>query len=364
MHRVTVALPALEYPILIGAGLLPDLGQELRAIGLTGRLAVVQDAAVADRYGSAVLTSLGEAGYRAVSITVPSGEESKSLDQLGRLYDAFAGAGLDRGSAVVSMGGGVVGDLAGFAAATYTRGIPFVQVPTTLLAQVDASVGGKTGIDLPAGKNLVGAFHQPRLVLIDLDTLSTLPERDYRAGLAEVIKYGIIADPELFGFLEQNRDAVLRHDSDVVEHLVVRSCQIKAEVVVEDEREAGRRAILNYGHTIGHAVEATAGYGVYLHGEAVAIGMAAAGRLSSRAGWLSEEDRARIERLIASYGLPVRLREPLEPEALVAAMRLDKKSRGGELRFVLARGIGQVEMTPVDEGLAREALAAGQPELT
>ncbi|HEU4753500.1 MAG TPA: 3-dehydroquinate synthase, partial [Armatimonadota bacterium] len=269
------------------------------------------------------------------------------LEQLADVYHHLVAAGLDRRSAVVALGGGVVGDLAGFAAASYLRGIDFVQVPTTLLAQVDASVGGKTGIDLPEGKNLVGAFHQPRLVFIDLQTLDTLPEPDYRAGLAEIIKYGVIWDPELFRFLEVNRTAVLAHQPEELEHLVARSCEIKAEVVGRDEREGGLRAVLNYGHTIGHAVEAVAGYGRYLHGEAVAIGMAAAGRLAARRGWLPESTAQRIETLIREYGLPARLREPLPVGPLMEAMLRDKKTQSGELRFILARDIGRVEVAPV-----------------
>lgn len=361
MHRIIVSLGELSYPIVIGRGLLESLGAELRAAGVVGALALVQDATVAPLYGERVLRSLRDAGYPVTVIDVPSGEGSKSLEQLGELYAALASGGLDRGSAVVALGGGVVGDLAGFAAATYLRGIPFVQVPTTLLAQVDASVGGKTAIDLPAGKNLVGAFHQPRLVLIDLETLQTLPEADFRSGLAEVLKYGVIADAGLFEYLEVNRAAVLGHQLDALEHIVTRSCQIKADVVGADERESGLRAILNYGHTIGHAVEAVAGFGEYLHGEAVALGMHAAGYLSHRVGWLDAEDMARIDRLIVAYGLPTRLCGALSEDLLVDAMRRDKKTRGGEFRFVLARGIGQVEVSPLSEELAREGVRRIQP---
>jgi 3-dehydroquinate synthase len=356
MREITVPVGDRSYPILLGAGILDSLGTHVRAAGIRGSVALVQDQAVAGLFGRRVRRSLEAAGYRVSPVAVPSGEASKSLAQLGALYEAFAGARLDRGSAVVALGGGVIGDLAGFAAATYLRGIDFVQVPTTLLAQVDASVGGKTGIDLPTGKNLVGAFHQPRLVLIDLETLDTMPEAEYRAGFAEVIKYGVIEDACLFDFLESNRDALLGHYPDALLHVVARSCEIKARVVGQDERESGLRAILNYGHTVGHAVETAAGYGEYLHGEAVAIGMAAAGRLSSRLGWLSDEDAERIERLLAGYGLPVRLREPLPEEGLVRAMRLDKKARDGELRFILARAIGRVESAPVLEPDARAAL--------
>jgi 3-dehydroquinate synthase len=347
----------MAYPIRIGSGLIPSTGEQLRALGLAGSIALVQDSAVAPLYGSAVCASLEAAGYRVHPITVPSGEASKSLDQLSALYLAFSGANLDRGSAVVTLGGGVVGDLGGFAAASYLRGIAFVQDPTTLLAQVDASVGGKTGIDLPAGKNLVGAFHQPRLVLVDLETLATLPEREYVAGLAEVVKYGIIYDARFFEFLEMNQEAIRSHQPDVLEAVIERCCEIKAEVVGEDERESGLRAILNYGHTIGHAVETVAGYGAYLHGEAIAIGMRGANWLSEQAMGLKAEESARIQGLLSSLGLPLRTAQPLPEEDLIQTMLRDKKARSGELRFVLAAEIGRVETRPVPLDLARRALS-------
>lgn len=361
MREVTVPLSDRSYPIVIGNGILEELGPRLRGLGMRGSLAVVQDSQIARSYGQRVLASLEQAGYRATSVVVPSGEASKSLAELSALYDAFSAARLDRRSVVVAVGGGVVGDLAGFAAASYLRGIDFVQVPTTLLAQVDSSVGGKTGVDLPSGKNLVGAFHQPRLVLADLDTLATLPERDYVAGLAEIIKYGIIFDPELFAYLESNREAALRHHPDVLTHLVARSCEIKADVVGKDERESGLRAILNYGHTIGHAVEVAAGYGRYLHGEAVAIGTVAANWLSTRQGWLTTADAARIDRLLADYGLPVRLEEALDSQEILTAMQLDKKTLDGVFQFVLAHGIGRVEVEPLSAALALEALQVIAP---
>lgn len=361
MREITVPLPGRSYPIHIGPGLLSELGAQCRQVGLRGSLAVVCDSAIADAYLPTALASLESASYRATPVIVPFGEGSKCLAQLGELYDAFAKAALDRGSAIVALGGGVIGDLAGFAAATYLRGLPFVQCPTTLLAQVDASVGGKTAIDLPAGKNLAGAFHQPSLVLIDLDTLNTLPERELRAGMAEVIKYGVIDDPELLTYVELNREAILAHQPEELAHVIARCCEIKAEVVGEDERESGRRAILNYGHTVGHAVEAAAGYGHYLHGEAVAIGMAAAGRLSRLWGGWSEMEEARVNQTLTAYGLPIRLAEPLPEEALLAAMRLDKKTRDGEFRFVLAKRLGEVVSAPIGEAEAREALKVIAP---
>lgn len=364
MREIVVPLGDRSYPIHIGTGSIDAIGTLLQQAGIAGSgnaVALVQDAAVARPYGARVEASLRSAGYAVVTVSVPSGEASKCLDQLGRLYHAFSAARLDRGSAVVALGGGVVGDLAGFAAATYLRGIDLVQIPTTLLAQVDSSVGGKTAIDLPSGKNLVGSFHQPRFVLVDLDTLDTLPDREFRSGLAEVIKYGIIADPAFFTFLELNRQSILDHQSDSLEHIVARSCEIKAAVVGKDERESGLRAILNYGHTLGHAVEAVAGYGRYLHGEAIAIGTAAAGWLSQRVGWLAEEPKGRIDALMAAYGLPIRADERLDPGAVVTAMRLDKKTRGGILKFVLAREIGRVEVTDVSEDDALAALETIQP---
>ncbi len=361
MRTITVPLADRSYPIHIGSGLLARTGELARDAVGTASAALVQDAAVGALYGETVLRSLEEAGFQVTPVTVPPGETSKSLAELERLYAAFSAARLDRGSVVVVLGGGVAGDLAGFAAATYLRGIRFIQIPTTLLAQVDSSVGGKTGIDLPSGKNLAGAFHQPSLVIADLDTLATLPARELRSGMAEVVKYGIIADPSLLAFLEANREAVLRHDSEALTHLVARSCEIKAEVVGTDERESGLRAILNYGHTVGHAVEAVAGYGYYAHGEAVAIGMVAAGELSIAAAGLDPAAAAEIVALLERYGLPVRLGQPLAEEALLRAMLMDKKTVGGEYRFVLARALGQVAVARVPEIGVHNALEAIRP---
>ena len=361
MRRVNVSIPGHEYRILIDSGLLETLGAEVRGAGVSGRVALVQDSGVAHLYGPAARSSLHAAGFEVAPLEVPAGEGSKCLEQLGRLYEAFAAAGLDRGSAVVVLGGGVAGDLAGFAAATYLRGIPWVHVPTTLLAQVDASVGGKTAIDLPAGKNLAGAFHQPLVVVTDLRTLDTLPEPEYRAGLAEVIKYGVIADPGLFRFLEKNVEAILSRSAPHLQHIVTLSCEIKAAIVARDERESGLRAILNYGHTVGHAIEAAAGYGMILHGNAVAIGMAAAGRLSARLAGLDKAERDRIEALIRAYGLPVQTPAALDHENLLAAMRLDKKTRGGRFHFVLAEKLGAVRVEQVAEADVRAALISVLP---
>ena len=356
MRRVTVALPGRDYDILIGPGMLAQLDAEADRLGLGSTAAVVTDDQVGPRYARGVAAALESTGRRVATMTVPAGEGSKSLEQLGQLWGAFADAGLDRKSFVVALGGGVVGDLAGFAAATYLRGVDYVQVPTTLLAQVDASVGGKTAIDLPQGKNLVGSFHQPRLVLVDLDTLASLPDRDFRAGLAEIVKYGVIADPSLLPFIASNREAILRHDSDALIHLIVRSCKIKAAVVGADERESGRREILNFGHTIGHAVETVAGYGEYLHGEAVSIGMVAAARLSAEQWGLPSARVDELAEVLRALELPTTLDAPLAEERLLAAMRLDKKSRDGGFRFVLAREWGDVATAPLSEAAVRSVL--------
>ncbi len=290
------------------------------------------------------MTSLTNAGFEAVLVTVPPGETSKCVKVVERCYDQLAQHRLERKSFVVALGGGVVGDLAGFVAATYLRGIPFVQAPTTLLAQVDSSVGGKVGVNLKAGKNLVGAFHQPRLVLCDLATLTTLSTREFRAGLAEVIKYGIIYDEPFFARLERDLPLLLKRDLKVLAEVVARCCQIKAEVVGQDETETGIRAILNFGHTIGHAIEAMSGYGKYLHGEAISIGQVMAATLSSQVAGLQTGDAARIQRLFARAGLPVAIKlTAAKRAALINAMGLDKKVSGGEIKFVLARRISEVE---------------------
>jgi 3-dehydroquinate synthase len=286
-----------------------------------------------------VRLSLATAGCAVTVIEIPDGEVYKNAETLAHVYDSLIDAGLDRKSFIVALGGGVVGDLAGFAAATYLRGIPFVQVPTTLLSQVDSSVGGKTAIDHPRGKNLIGAFYQPRFVLIDVNTLTTLPEREYRAGLAEVIKYGVAIDLPFFEYLEQHVDAILSMDQECLETLILRCCQIKAHVVELDEKESGLRAVLNYGHTLGHAFEMLAGYSEFVHGEAVAVGMVLAARISAGLGHCATAEIERIESLIARFGL--RTEPPaVERHAMLAAILTDKKSRDGAISFICNRGIG------------------------
>ena len=343
MRIVPVPLGNRSYAIQIASGLLPRLGAECAALKLGSRCALISDTNVAKHYARSVEKSLRAAGFDPVLITVAAGETAKSLRVVGSCYDGLAMHRLERKSFIVALGGGVVGDLSGFVAATYLRGIPFVQVPTTLLAQVDSSVGGKVGVNLKAGKNLVGAFHQPRLVLCDLDTLRTLPPREFRAGLAEVIKYGIICDAKLFGELERDLSKLLKREPQTLADVVARCCEIKAEVVGQDETETGLRAILNFGHTIGHAIEAISGYGRYLHGEAIAIGQVAAARLSAAVLGLPAEEVERITRLFERAGLPTTIDLPLAKRArLLAAMKLDKKVSGGLLKFVLARRIGEV----------------------
>jgi 3-dehydroquinate synthase len=343
MRTVHVALGSRSYPILVGDGLLASLGKRCQPLGLAPRCAVIADANVAPRFAHIALASLSDAGFHPVLVTVPAGEPAKRLRVVEHCFNQLAAHRLERRSFVVALGGGVTGDLAGFVAAAYLRGIAFVQVPTTLLAQVDSSVGGKVGVNLAAGKNLVGAFHQPRLVLCDLDVLRTLPDREFRAGLAEVIKYGILADATLFRRLERDLDRLLDRDPAVLAPVVARCCEIKAGIVAEDETETGRRATLNYGHTLGHAIEAITAYGRYLHGEAISVGQVAASLLSARLTGLPLPEVARIRTLFERAGLPTSIRlSPAQRERLFAAMRLDKKVAGGEVKFVLARRIGDV----------------------
>lgn len=344
MRIVQVPLGNRSYAIKVGGGLLARLGAECAQIKLGQRCAVITDSNVGKKFAKAALKSLSASGFQPVLITIPAGEKSKNISVVEKCYDQLAAHRLERKSFIVALGGGVVGDLAGFVAATYLRGIPFVQVPTTLLAQVDSSVGGKTGVNLKAGKNLVGAFYQPQLVLCDLDALKTLPRREYVSGLAEVIKYGVIYDAVLFAQLERNLPRILERDEKILSQVIARCCEIKADVVGQDETEGGLRAILNFGHTIGHAIENSSGYGNFLHGEAIAIGQVAAAKLSQKILGLPSGDVARIEKLFVQAGLPVKIKlNPVARKKLFAAMKLDKKVSGGEIKFVLARKIGAVK---------------------
>lgn len=342
MRKVNVDLGSRSYTVWVGPRLLESLGPQCLAQGWSGRCAVIADATVARQYGDRTLHSLTSSGFRPTLVTLPPGETSKRIRRFETLCEQLAHLRLERRSFIVALGGGVTGDLAGFVAATFLRGIPLVQCPTTLLAQVDSSVGGKVGVNLKAGKNLVGAFLQPRFVLCDLDTLPTLPDREFRAGLAEVIKYGIIRDATLFRRLERDLDALLARDPGVLEPVIARCCAIKAEVVAADETESGERAILNFGHTLGHALEAITAYGHYLHGEAISIGQVAAALLSSHLVGLPDRDNQRIRNLFDRAGLPVTLRlSPARRRRLLDTTLLDKKARDGQVRFVLVPKLGQ-----------------------
>jgi 3-dehydroquinate synthase len=333
------------YEVVVGRGLLKEAGARVAALAPT-RAFIVSDETVAAIHGETVRAALEGAGLKTGIVTVPAGEASKSFEQLEAVLDRLLAEGLDRKSLVVALGGGVVGDLAGLAAALFMRGVDFVQVPTTLLAQVDSSVGGKTAIDTPRGKNLIGAFHQPRLVLADIESLATLPVRQVRSGWAEVLKHGLICDAAFFDWLGGEGKAGAEGDPDALERAVIRSVEIKSQIVGEDEKEAGRRALLNLGHTFGHALEAELGFGDALtHGEAVALGCAMAFRFSARQGLCSAADAQKAEAGIRAAGLPTCLAEvdqAFSAEALIGRMAGDKKAEGGRLTLILARAIGEV----------------------
>lgn len=342
METVTVNLGSRSYPICIGTGLLADLGKLLQERQYrAGRVAVVTDSVVGKIYRERAVQVLTHAGFEPVVIEIPSGEEHKNLAWLAFLYDKLIEGHVERRSPLIALGGGVIGDLAGLAAATFQRGLPFIQVPTSLLAQVDASVGGKTAINHPAGKNLIGAFYQPRLVVIDVDTLTTLPRREFVAGMAEVIKYGVILSPELFRLLEEQLPALLRCEPRLLISVIKACCQLKALVVEEDETEGDYRAILNFGHTLGHAIESATEYKKFLHGEAVAIGMAFAVHLSEKRGLCSAETSERVCRLLKKAGLPVDIPKTLKGEHLLLGIETDKKVAHGQVKFVCIEEIGK-----------------------
>ncbi len=343
-QTIRVGLAERSYDIRIGTGNLDSAGAFLASLGQTSHAVLVTDENVRSPHAETVAAGLADAGIEVDMIVVEPGEASKSIDLAAGLWSGLLEVGADRKSVVVAVGGGVVGDLAGFIAATFARGVHFFQVPTSLLAQVDSSVGGKVGINLPEAKNMVGAFKQPMGVLIDTATLDTLPDREYRAGLAEVVKYGVILDADFFAELETKVDAVNRHDSDVLVRMVARCCRLKADVVEQDEFEtAGLRAMLNYGHTFAHAFEALSGYGEVLHGEAVAMGMLCASRLAERLGRIDAEVTARQRRLLERLQVPIEP-PPLEPDRILETMMHDKKVEHGRLRFVLPSRLGHVEL--------------------
>ena len=342
---LTVPLGDRSYPIHIGDGLLGDTAL-LAAMLPARRVAVVTNDIVGPLYLPRLQATWAAAGATPLlEIVLPDGERHKTLPTVSRILDTLVANRFARDDLVVALGGGVVGDMAGFAAACYQRGIGFVQMPTTLLAQVDSSVGGKTGVNHPGGKNLIGAFHQPRAVIADTATLATLPPRELRAGLAEVVKHALICDAAFFSWLEANADALLALDPVVLAHAVHRCCTIKAGVVSRDERETGERALLNLGHTFGHAIEQVTGFGPWLHGEAVGVGLAMAAGMSQRAGWLPAADAARLDALLARLGLRTEARGAVTPQAARAAMQLDKKVQGGRVRLILLKGIGQAFVT-------------------
>ncbi len=356
MREVNVSLGERSYPILVGHGLLADCAPLARLAA--GRMvAVVTDSNVAALHARPVADALRAHAASLAEVVLPAGEAHKTWDTLNRIFDALLAARFDRDALVVAVGGGVVGDMAGFAAAVYQRGIDFVQVPTTLLAQVDSSVGGKTGINHPLGKNMIGAFHQPRLVVIDVGTLATLPDRELSAGLAEVVKHGAIADVAYFDAVADALPALRAKDPAALESAVARSCEIKASVVERDEREGGLRAILNFGHTFGHAIEAGLGYGEWLHGEAVGAGMVMAADLSRRLGLVDDAVARRVREVVEAAGLPVR--GPAWPAGrYVELMSVDKKARQGTPRFVLLDGLGRATVRKVPDAPLAETLAA------
>lgn len=357
MRTVDVELGTRRYPIHIGPGLLDD-APRLAALAPGRHVLIVSDANVAPHYLARVEAAF--AGKRFASHILPPGEQEKTLARFGELMSALAALGASRDATLIALGGGVIGDMTGFAAACWMRGVRFVQLPTTLLAMVDSSVGGKTAVDLPEGKNLVGAFHQPSAVIADTATLATLPDRELRAGLAEVIKYGALGDAAFFDWVAANAAALLSRDADALARAIATSCAHKAGIVARDETETGERMLLNLGHTFGHAIEAEQGFGGLVHGEAVAVGMVLAARLSAELGLAPAQDTERLVAALDALGLPTAVPEGLDPEALLARMRLDKKNLSGTLRLILWRGIGRAFVaTSIDEAAVRSVLAPG-----
>ncbi len=353
--NLTVDLGERSYPIVIGSHLLEHAEFTRHVPGK--RVAIVTNTTVAPLYLERLTATLEAAGKQCFPVILPDGEEEKNADNLMRIFTALLEHKCDRKTTLVALGGGVIGDMTGFAAATYMRGVPFVQVPTTLLAQVDSSVGGKTAINHPLGKNMIGAFYQPQLVLADTATLSTLPDRELSAGLAEVIKHGAIIDAEFFRWQEANMAQLRARDNEALAHAIRRSCEIKADVVRQDEREGGLRAILNFGHTFGHAIEAGLGYGEWLHGEAVGCGMVMAADLSVRLGYLAPEDKARIVALVQAAGLPT-VAPDLGEDRWLELMEVDKKNEDGKIKFILLKPLGAAVITGAPNEALRATLAA------
>lgn len=357
MQTLTVGLAERSYFIHIGSGLLGQADLLLPHLPHK-RAAVVTNTTVAPLYLEPLRSMLQQHGVETIPIVLPDGEEYKNAETLGLIYDALLTHRCERNTPLIALGGGVIGDMTGYAAATYLRGVPFIQIPTTLLSQVDSSVGGKTGINHPLGKNMIGAFYQPQVVLADIATLNTLPDQELRAGMAEVIKYGLIRDLPFLEWLEQNMEKLLARDAVALQYAITRSCQNKADVVGVDERESGERALLNLGHTFGHAIENGMGYGAWLHGEGVAAGTIMAADLSHRLGWISAQDVVRVRQLFERAGLPV-VAPALGTEKYLQLMGLDKKVVGGKMRFVLLKGIGHAVVSGEVPGeLLRQTLEA------
>lgn len=346
--NIKVGLDDRSYNILLGSDNLSDLSEELATISFPHKIAIITNDDLANLYGKKVHDDLQDSGYEVSLIIIPEGEDHKNLQTLELIYDELIKLGFDRSSGLIALGGGVIGDTVGFAAATFLRGISFVQVPTSLLAQVDSSVGGKTGVNHPLGKNLIGAFYQPRLVLIDINTLHTLDKRELSAGLAEVVKYGVVHDVDFFTWLDQNSQNLLNLDKDCLIHAIKTSCQIKADIVEIDEREGSIRAILNYGHTFGHAIEALSGYGQWRHGEAVAAGMVVAAQISHQRGLCHQSDIDRLRELLTKMNLPTDP-PPFNLSTYVEAMQRDKKVSCGTLTMVLNSGIGKAQLEKISD---------------
>lgn len=356
MKRLAIGLGDRSYDVRVGRRLLERTGAWVLEITRPSRVVVVTHPSINRLYGAKLSAGFSSARVSIQFIEVPEGEKSKSLEQAGKIYDRLLEWKCDRRTVLMALGGGVIGDLAGFIAATYTRGVPFIQIPTTVLAQVDSSVGGKTAVNHERGKNMIGVFYQPRLVVADLETLDSLPEKEFKAGIAEIIKHGVIGDADLFHYLESEYQKILSRDAGALERIITASCAIKARVVERDERESHYRMVLNFGHTVGHAIESLTGYSTYTHGEAVAMGMVAAARLSQLMGRCTEDVSLRIFGLIEKFGLPTRL-PGLQAADLIQSIYLDKKTAHEKIRFILVKDIGSVEIVDdVPESLITEAL--------
>ncbi|GAB6184035.1 3-dehydroquinate synthase [Thermodesulfovibrio hydrogeniphilus] len=344
MEKIRVELGERSYEILIDSNILASISERLLRFSIGKKIAVISNPTVSELYAEKVLTSLKKEGFDPYFILIPDGEVYKDYFWAYHILTKLLELGFDRKSALIALGGGVIGDITGFVASLFMRGISYIQIPTTLLAQVDSSVGGKTAVNHPLGKNMIGTFWQPCLVWIDVGVLDTLPEREYLSGLAEVIKYGIIWDSEFFDFLEKNREKISKRDKSVLIEIVKRSCEIKAEVVSKDERESGLRAILNYGHSIGHAIETLTGYKSYLHGEAISIGMVYEAKLSNLLGFLDKDSFEKIRKIFKDYGLPVEIPPVLDSTSIIKTMLLDKKNIHGRIRMVIPESIGKIKI--------------------